>query len=122
MKDDQDYSLVSMLERMKRAKGRPLTLEERARLVEMASEIERTEIELAASETKLQNEIEKQNRNLELETREDLEEELAKVKSELLLVKFEMLRASYPDTSLTPELVNRIEQLAENETYIGLAQ
>ena len=122
-----------MLQRAREAKGRPLTLEERARYVEMADEIEKAQAELAEAQARAQESHaeklashqlmgKKRRKELRLETREDLEEELASVRSEMSSVKFQMLKLSNPETSLTPELVDRIEKLAGNEIYVGIAQ
>lgn len=126
---NQDYDLVSLVQRAKAAKGRDITPDERARYERIAAELEELKVKFAESEKanqskQLQREIDRViRRSKRAETKKELDDEFA-----MLAAQFAQARAQTkgihsaglagidPEGTLTP----LIAKMARNRVRAGV--
>jgi len=127
---NQDYDLVSLVQRAKAAKGRDLNPAERERYEQMASQIEDLNKQLSeanekAQKAQLQRSIDKVKRQTRrAETKATLDTEFASLKSQLAQAKLETRSGVQPSllASLDPEgkLTPIIARMAKNRVRAGI--
>jgi hypothetical protein len=127
---NQDYDLVSLVQRAKAAKGRDLTPDERVRYEKMASQIEDLNKQLAEANEKAQTaQLERQIGKIKRQTRRQetkavLDTEFASLKASLAQAKLEtrsgvqgsLLAGLDPEGKLTPI----IAKMAKNRVKAGI--
>jgi hypothetical protein len=125
---NQDFDLVSVLQRAKAAKGKELTIEERSKFEGMTKQIEELQTKLAESEIKLkanqlQKEINKISRQRKRsETKAVLDDEFAALKAQFAKARIEVPRVQAAGlASLDPEgvLTTLIAKMARNRVKAG---
>lgn len=126
---NQDYDLVSLVQRAKAAKGRDLTTEERTRYEQQAARISELESQLASAQVKAQqrtvdSEIRKVSRQRQRsETRAILDTEYAQLRTDFTAARAEVrnvqpsgLASLDPEGRLTPLLA----RMAKNRIKAGI--
>lgn len=127
---NQDYDLVSLIQRAKAAKGRELTTEERTRYEKMAKEIQSLQAQLAqAEEAARTQELQKQinraaRKRKRAETKKELDEEFASLTAQFAQARQAMRSGIQPSglAAIDPEgvLTKLIGQMARNRVRAGV--
>lgn len=125
---NQDYDLVSLVQRAKAAKGRDLTPEERTRYEGMAKEIESLTEKLGKAEEQLasrqlQREIDRViRRGRRAETKKELDAEFETLKAQFAQIKTTQGAGAFFKSergALEPEAIKVIGQMARNRIRAG---
>lgn len=129
---NQDFDLVSMVVRMKKARGRALTADERARIDHQAKRITELETKLAAAQetaktASLQKQIDRVKRQTKRgETKQVLDAEFAALKQQFATAKIETRSGVQPSglAALDPEgkLTVLIAKMARNRVKAGVVE
>jgi len=128
---NQDYDLVSVVQRAKAAKGRELTTDERAQFEEQTNRIKELETKLTEAESQaktraIQKDIDnviKRSKGVRAEKKQSLDDEFAFLKTELAQAKMETrgvqasgLAGLDPEGKLTPIIL----KMARNRAKAGI--
>lgn len=126
---NQDFDLVSMVARMKKAKGRELNAEEKAKIETQARRITELETKLAeaqevAKTRSIQKEIDRTMRRARrAESRQTLDAEFETLKAEFAQIKSAQAEGGFFKSergALDPEAVKVIGRMARNRVRAGI--